>query len=369
MNLTNKIKIFIKKQLKNIKENQKEKQEEKQVQKIFKLLPENTQNHISEIIIRNILHSFKQYEQYNNISQQNKDFILKLLPPLLENISLLNKFVSIQPLKGPVGMVHFLAWNEQEKQTLEIQRKAVECYTRKSKSRFSIEAKQDVSTLHGIDIQEEIINMIVDNITFEFMKDILQHFNVKEQYNINNPSFENSIQPKLDGLRNQIAKNTKRGSGNVLIMNPIVYDRFFYNNYLRKSIENNNIIDNKIREIKTKKLSKEDLDEKVKKLSQSYENIPKNISELNYTLDCAYESTTTTIIVTSAIEEENVIVTYAGSNSIDKSVIFSPYVLLLISSSSLVEETFQPQIPLLTRYALNTTPNHENYYEVLKIEQ
>lgn len=127
---------------------------------------------------------------------------------------------------------------------LSIEKQQVEAKTRKLRSRWSLEVAQDIRAMHGLDLEEEMMDMLAYEITAEVDREIISA--VRTAAN-NNP--DSNVPGQLGSLTwsnsadfdgrweaeryrnlynnvvrksNKIAVSTRRGPGNFVVADPIV---------------------------------------------------------------------------------------------------------------------------------------------------
>lgn len=167
---------------------------------------------------------------YNNT---NKFDILHCTKLVLDKLIVIRGILGIQPLTGPVGLVYRMQYSIQSenvtpeleaanKISLEIMRSAVEAGARKLQTKFPLEAIQDL-LYFTVDLHLEYLNAvssaIADEIVDEILTDLLNVATPFEQSKVS--QFEHNDTEQLvlniNLACNNIAKDTRRGSANVVI--------------------------------------------------------------------------------------------------------------------------------------------------------
>lgn len=131
-------------------------------------------------------------------------------------------------------------WNEM---SLRIDKSTVEAKSRQLKAQYSIELAQDLRAVHGLDADTELSNILAEEIMLEIDREVIQWINATAQvgktgltlaegttpgvFNFNDPkdvkgarwageSFK-ALLFQIDKEANEIARQTGRGAGNIII--------------------------------------------------------------------------------------------------------------------------------------------------------
>ena len=117
-----------------------------------------------------------------------------------------------------------------------IVRKSIEAKSRKLKGEYSVEMYQDLKAMHGLNADEELMNMMAIEIQNEMDREIVDFVNENATAVPDVSPFTsaggNGARNEIDGYRNlaikianesrEIARKTRRGAGNVIICSPKV---------------------------------------------------------------------------------------------------------------------------------------------------
>lgn len=234
---------------------------------------------------------------------------------------------------------------------LEVLKQTVSAGTRKLQAKWTVEAMQDLSSQHGLDLEAEITAAlsaeIVSEIDNEIINDLAVLAGTVETFDMASTSFTG--QPSFVGDRhavlgvlinkvcNEIARKTRRGAGNFVIVSPLVAS----------------VLQSASRSVFAPAVQ------------GSFES-PTNtrmIGTLNGTIKVysyVYHATGT----------EPIIVGYKGGNGeIDTGYFYCPYIPLMSSNVVTDPNTYNPQISLMTRYgkatfesASSSLGNSADYY-------
>ncbi len=120
---------------------------------------------------------------------------------------------------------------------LEVLKQTVTAKTRRLQAKWSIEAMQDLSSQHGLDLEAEITGAlsaeIVSEIDNEIISDLIALAGIPETFDMN-PAGGYAYAPAYVGDRhavlgvlinkvaNEIARRTRRGAGNFIVVSPLI---------------------------------------------------------------------------------------------------------------------------------------------------
>lgn len=215
-----------------------------------------------------------------------------------------------------------------------IERKFVEAKTRKLKAKYTVELYQDLKAIHGLNADEELMNMMAMEVESELNREIIDFVNSNSTAT---PDFEiNAIPGRYEiekfahlGVRiaheaREIARTCRRGVGNVIIASPkVVTILESLNGY--KCIENNANITNEA-----------------------------NPGVVGY-----FEGKK--VIIDIFAKNDYVTVLYKGTDRRDSLGFYAPYVPMSFIRTTNVESG-QPAIILASRYGLVTNPISPELY-------
>lgn len=230
-----------------------------------------------------------------------------------------------------------------------IQKKQVEAQTRKLRSRWSLEVAQDLKAMHDLDLEEEMMDILAYEITSEIDRELVNEIrlaaNQNKKSNIdgqlgkldwNNPlnfdgRWEHEKYRNLFNLAirksNQIAIDTRRGSGNFVIASPTLAAAFEASSAFT------------IAPVDT------DVDTAI------------NGVAFIGTLDGRLRLYRDTFLVT-----DEFLVGYKGPSSYDAGIIYLPYIQLM-TSKAIFEDSYNPSVGLMSRYGIMSHMfGASNYY-------
>lgn len=219
-----------------------------------------------------------------------------------------------------------------------IEKKQVEAQSRKLRSRWSLEVAQDIKAMHGLDLEEEMMDILAYEITAEIDREIVGEIRAAA----NNNNFSNVASKKgvldwtnsahFDGRwehekyrnvynlavrkANRIAIDTRRGPGNFIICNPTLAAAFEgSSSFIVAPVDS---------------------------------TVDTSINGVSYigTLDSRMKVYLDTFCTT-----DEFLVGYKGPSAYDAGIIYLPYVQLQVAKATF-EDSFQPTVGLMSRYAI-----------------
>jgi hypothetical protein len=293
-----------------------------------------------------------------------------------------NEIVGVQPMTGPVGQIHTLRVRYADDFTsasgtdttageealspfkiaegysgadtdraaatsaleglpgnqlsIQILKQTVEAKTRKLSARWTFEAAQDAQSMHGIDVEAEIMAALAQEITAEIDQEVLASLNslagagsTYDQSAVSGTATfvgdeHAALAVLINRESNKIAQRTRRGAGNWAVVSPLALT-----------------------------------------VLQSA-----TTSAFARTTEGAFEAPTNTKMVgtlnnamkvyvnTYAADTASVLIGYKGSSESDAAAFYCPYIPLMSSGVVLDPSTFEPTVSFMTRYGyveLNNT--------------
>ena len=293
-----------------------------------------------------------------------------------------NELVGVQPMTGPVGQIHTLRVRYSDtagsgasgavageealspfkiaeaysgattgkaaataalegaagnRLSIQILKQTVEAKTRKLSARWTFEAAQDAQSMHGIDVEAEIMAALAQEITAEIDQEVLASLSTLagsasdafDQTTVSGTATfvgdeHAALAVLINRAANRIAQRTRRGAGNWAVVSPLALT-----------------------------------------VLQSA-----TTSAFARTTEGAFEAPTNTKFVgtlnnamkvyvnTYASDTADVLVGYKGSSESDAAAFYCPYIPLMSSGVVLDPGTFEPTVSFMTRYGyveLNNT--------------
>ena len=285
-----------------------------------------------------------------------------------------NELVGVQPMTGPVGQIHTLrvrysdtqagtggttAGNEAlspfeiaesysgaagtgkaastaalegaagNRLSIQILKQTVEAKTRKLSARWTFESAQDAQSMHGIDVEAEIMAALAQEITAEIDQEVLASLGTLagaavSEYNqatvSGTATFVGDEHAALAVLinreSNKIAQRTRRGAGNWAVVSP------FALTILQSATTS-----------------------AFARTTEGTFEAPTNTKFVG-TLNNAMK----VYVDTYASDATGVLVGYKGSSESDAAAFYCPYIPLMSSGVVLDPATFEPVVSFMTRY-------------------
>jgi len=232
------------------------------------------------------------------------------------------------------------AGNHIRELSMTIEKAQVEAKTRKLRSRWSLEIAQDLKYMHGLNIEEEMLDVLSYEITAEIDRELIQ---VMRNVADNNTDSATLVYTDLDGRweaekyrnlynymirkANQIAVSTRRGAANFCVGSPTMVAALEALSSFTIAPINSDV---STRQHGVSKVGSLDGRMMVYRDTFSY--------------------------------SDELLLGLKGASAYDTGIVYLPYIQLLVSKAT-YEDSFNPTVGLMSRYAIH---HHmfgaENYY-------
>jgi hypothetical protein len=323
---------------------------------------ENTKNYLSESAAAGSTMS-------GNIATLNK-VILPVIRRVMPTV-IANELVGVQPMTGPVGQIHTLRIRYSQaaagvaagdealspfaiakgysgdaatggpsstssleaeagrKMSIQVLKQTVEAKTRKLSARWTFEAAQDANSMHGLDVEAEIMQALAQEITAEIDQEVLTSLrtlagtatDTYDQAAVSGQATfvgdqHAALAVLINRSANLIAARTRRGAGNYVVVSPTMLTV--------------------LQSATTSAFAR---------TTEGPFEAPTNtkfVGTLNNTVRVfvdQYASDTTPVLVG-----------YKGEGEIDAAAFYCPYIPLMSSGTVLDPATFEPTVSFMTRY-------------------
>jgi len=310
--------------------------------------------------------------QAGNVATLNK-VILPVIRRVMPTV-IANEIVGVQPMTGPVGQIHTLrvryaeAFNSTsgvdtaagdealspfkiaagysgaaddraaatsalegeagKKLSIQVLKQTVEAKSRKLSARWTFEAAQDAQSMHGLDVEAEIMQALAQEITAEIDQEIIASLT-----SLAGAATDTYAQGSVSGTAtfvgdehaalavlinknaNTIAARTRRGAGNWAVVSPTVLTV--------------------LQSATTSAFARS---------TEGTFEAPTNtkfVGTLNGTMR---------VYVNQYAANDDVLVGYKGSTETDAAAFYCPYIPLMSSGTVLDPSTFEPVVSFMTRY-------------------
>ena len=314
--------------------------------------------------------------QAGNVATLNK-VILPIIRRVMPTV-IANEIIGVQPMTGPVGQIHTLRVRYAEtvgsttagsealspfdiatsysgdgtnapaatssmegdagnKMSIQVLKQTVEAKTRKLSARWTYEAAQDANSMHGLDVEAEIMAALAMEITAEIDQEVLGSLGAlatgTASYDMNGsftgtPTFVGDRHAVLATMMNReanlIAQRTRRGAANWAVVSPAALTV--------------------LQSATTSAFAR---------TTEGTFEAPTNtkfVGTLNGTMRI--------YVNTYASDTTDVLLGYKGQGEIDAAAFYCPYVPLMSSGVVVDPGTFEPVVSFMTRYGyveLNNT--------------
>ncbi len=219
---------------------------------------------------------------------------------------------------------------------LTVEKAQVEAKTRKLRSRWSLEVAQDLKAMHGLDLEEEMMDILAYEITAEIDREIVNVVNGIAE--ASTWSYSTSADGRWESEKyrnlynvvvrraNKIAIDTRRGAGNFVLASPYTCAAF------------------------------EGLSSFVIHPTDGEMNtLVAGISKMG-SLDGRI-----TVFRDTFAASDYMTVGYKGPSEYDAGIIYLPYIQLMVSKT-IFEQSFHPTVGLMSRYAIHQHIFGSNLY-------
>lgn len=283
-----------------------------------------------------------------------------------------NELVGVQPMTGPVGQIHTLRvryadgdngasageealspfkiaeaysgapgsnrapaatssleGNAGNRMSIQILKQTVEAKSRKLSARWTFEGAQDAQSMHGIDIEAEIMAALAQEITAEIDQEVLSSLEnlagtASESYDqaavSGTATFVGdehaALAVQINRVSNLIAQRTRRGAGNWAVVSP------FALTILQSATTS-----------------------AFARTTEGTFEAPTNTKMVG-TLNNAMK----VYVNTYASDNSPVLIGYKGTSESDAAAFYCPYIPLMSSGVVLDPSTFEPVVSFMTRY-------------------
>ena len=215
-----------------------------------------------------------------------------------------------------------------KKISIQILKQPVEAKTRKLQARWTFEAAQDAQSMHGIDVEAEIMAALAQEITAEIDQEVLGSLRslaaTEETFNQATVSGtatyvgdeHAALSVLINRTANKIAQRTRRGAGNWAVVSPQALTV--------------------LQSASTSAFAR---------TTEGTFEAPTNtkfVGTLNGAMKVYVDS--------YAADDTAVLVGYKGSSETDAAAFYCPYIPLMSSGTVLDPSTFEPVVSFMTRY-------------------
>jgi len=331
-----------------------------------------------KVVMESVLENTKSYlsesaaagtTMAGNVASLNK-VILPVIRRVMPTV-IANELVGVQPMTGPVGQIHTLRVRYGEtaatatagdealspfaiakgysgdaatgkatstssleaeagrKLSIQVLKQTVEAKTRKLSARWTFEAAQDANSMHGLDVEAEIMQALAQEITAEIDQEVLTSLRTlagtaADTYDQGAVSGQATfvgdehaaLAVLINRSANLIATRTRRGAGNYVVVSPTMLTV--------------------LQSATTSAFAR---------TTEGPFEAPTNtkfVGTLNNTMRVFVDQ--------YAADNAPVLVGYKGDGEIDAAAFYCPYIPLMSSGTVLDPSTFEPTVSFMTRY-------------------
>jgi len=323
---------------------------------------ENTKSYLSETAAAGT-------SMAGNIATMNK-VILPVIRRVMPTV-IANELVGVQPMTGPVGQIHTLRVRYSEtaagatagdealspfaiakgysgdaatggpaatasleaeagrKLSIQVLKQTVEAKTRKLSARWTFEAAQDANSMHGLDVEAEIMQALAQEITAEIDQEVLTSLRTlagaaTDTYDQSLVSGQATfvgdqhaaLAVLINRAANLIATRTRRGAGNYVVVSPTMLTV--------------------LQSATTSAFAR---------TTEGPFEAPTNTKFVG-----TLNNTVRVFVDQYAADDAPVLVGYKGDGEMDAAAFYCPYIPLMSSGTVLDPATFEPTVSFMTRY-------------------
>ena len=325
-----------------------------------------------KVVMESVLENTKSYlsesaaagsTMAGNVASLNK-VILPVIRRVMPTV-IANELVGVQPMTGPVGQIHTLRTRYAEaatgvnpgdealspfkianaysgnpdatassegtpgkKLSIQILKQTVEAKTRRLSARWTFEAAQDAESMHGLDVEAEIMQALAQEIVVEIDQEIIGSlrslagagttldFNAVSGTQTYVGDRHAVLAIEINRAANRIAARTRRGAGNYIVVSPEALT-------ILQSASTSTF---------------------ARTTEGSFE-APTN-TKLAGTLNGSIK----VFVDSYAADGTKVLVGYKGSSETDAPAFYCPYIPLMSTGPVMDPSTFEPVVSFMTRY-------------------
>lgn len=328
---------------------------------------------VMETVLDNTKRGLTESASVGATSAGNVATLNKVILPVIRRVMptvIANELIGVQPMTGPVGQIHTLRVRYAEsadsatagdealspfqiangysgnaatdraeatavlegqagrKLNIQVLKQTVEAKTRKLSARWTFEAAQDAQSMHGLDVEAEIMAALAQEITAEIDQEILASLrslagSASATYDQNAVSGtatfvgdeHAALAVLINKAANDIAARTRRGAGNWMVISPSILTV--------------------LQAATTSAFAR---------TTEGPFEAPTNTKFVG-TLNGSMR-----VYVNQYATDDNILIGYKGSNETDAAAFYCPYIPLMSSGTVLDPATFEPTVSFMTRY-------------------
>ena len=332
-----------------------------------------TKKQVMESVLENTKRYMTESALAGTTQSGNMATLNKVILPVIRRVMptvIANEIVGVQPMTGPVGQIHTLrvryaetfdsatagdealspfaiatgysgnaATNRADstsalealggkKMSIQVLKQTVEAKTRKLSARWTFEAAQDANSMHGLDVEAEIMQALAQEITAEIDQEVIASLNslagvgpdIYNQAGVSGTATfvgdeHAALAVLINKNANTIAARTRRGAGNWCVVSPTVLTV--------------------LQSATTSAFAR---------TTEGPFEAPTNtkfVGTLNGTMR---------VYVNQYAPNDDVLVGYKGTTETDAAAFYCPYIPLMSSGTVLDPATFEPVVSFMTRY-------------------
>ena len=334
---------------------------------------------VMETVLENTKKNIMESASAGATASGNVAVLNKVILPVIRRVMptvIANEIVGVQPMTGPVGQIHTLRVRYAEsfagvtagsealspfniakaysgngnasapgadatstlegtpgkKLSIQVLKQTVEAKTRKMSARWTFEAAQDAQSMHGLDVEAEIMAALAQEITAEIDQELLNSLRTLAGTAVHTFAQDGSITFTgtatfvgdqhaalailINDVANRIAQRTRRGAGNFVVVSPTALTI--------------------LQSATTSAFAR---------TTEGTFEAPTN-TKFAGTLN----SSVKVYVDSYASDTTPILVGYKGPNEMDAAAFYCPYIPLMSSGVVLDPATMEPVVSFMTRY-------------------
>lgn len=301
-----------------------------------------------ESLIRSVEKQIRTQGRFHKMTKQRQKDLFEMNSRVSLAYKAVENLVSIQPISGPVGQVFRLEYEQTEGgvNRLLVTKATTEAWTRKFDSRLTLEAEQDLTSINGLDLRNELLTVLSDEISNEIITEV-----VEDLVSLGKRNSEFSDEPitnkdelvfKINTAASYLGQQNRRGCANFIVLPSGMLGHF-----------------------------KELVGSSFKPITEFA------LGPLIY-YGTAWK--TVKVFVSSTIAADEILIGY--QSSLDAGYVLSPYNPVINAGPVIDARTFEPVLTFHTRYGKNAfyhtdtdkstallpSGDSSNYYRVLRVD-
>lgn len=248
---------------------------------------------------------------------------------------------------------------------LQVESFPVSAKTRKLRTKWTIEASQDLRAMHNIDAEQELISVLSNEVTAEIDREILNDLVTNAAIRVN---YDYSSPFLVGGWQNNAGTGTLPAATTVAIAGSTSFDDRNKALFFQILEVSNQIYRQSLRGAGNWIVTSPEI---AAKLESLLEFKPDARTDTQYNLGIIYSGTLNgqfKLYKDPLFPPNLILVGYKGTSFMDAGYFYCPYVPLQLTPTVLDTESFNPRKGLITRYGKVMVENGARMYAVIRVD-